>query len=542
MNDRRPYFKKSENFHVPTTDHQATNHSLHDPNFHGTGGPLDTSYSVTYGGSHQHWHKTLHKLGIKTNASHFSGSNVGVWTSLTGVSPGKRERSYSARAYYLPASHRSNLVLLTEATAQEILLERDGESWIAKGVRFSHSGRDEYTIAVTGEVIVCGGSVSSPQLLELSGIGDPAVLEAAGITPKVNNPFVGENLQEHMMTAMIYEVDPSIVTPEDLRWDPVLAAAADKEYALHASGPRTAIPSSVSYLPFSHFISPQELKDMTAPLLAQNPKTPPSLFQPHDHLILSQITSPINDLGQIEYNFDMSNYNPYFVSQRGTKYATMLMMLQYPFSRGSIHIPPTLSHPQHSNPLHKATVADKPQIDPRYYLGEGGALDFELMLRSQLFADKICRTSPLSDIIVRRAFPPAPCSSSPSSSAANGSAPDDESNLFRQWIRDTTITDWHPVGTCSMGPSVSSAAVVDARLRVHGVHGLRVVDASVMPLQISAHLQATVYAIGEKGAEMIREDWARRRKEKEKEKEEKEKEKEEEEEESMVNGVKNGTK
>ena len=64
---------------------------------------MDTSYSVTYGGSHTSWHKTLHKHGIKTNASHFSGSNVGVWTSLTGVTPEKRTRCYSAKAYYVLA-------------------------------------------------------------------------------------------------------------------------------------------------------------------------------------------------------------------------------------------------------------------------------------------------------------------------------------------------------------------------------------------------------------------------------------------------------
>lgn len=96
-----------------------------------------------------------------------------------------------------------------------------------------------------------------------------------------------------------------------------------------------------------------------------------------------------------------------------------------------------------------------------------------------------------------RVFPPAP-------SSENGDTDED----FSDWVRDTTITDWHPVGTCAMGGSGGKAnGVVDSRLRVYGVKGLRVVDASIMPLQISAHLQATVYAIGEKGASMIMEDW-----------------------------------
>jgi choline dehydrogenase-like flavoprotein len=90
--------------------------------------------------------------------------------------------------------------------------------------------------------------------------------------------------------------------------------------------------------------------------------------------------------------------------------------------------------------------------------------------------------------------------------ACPASAELDDGEL-KQWIVNNTITDWHPVGTCAMGGSLSiEDGVVDERLRVYGVHGLRVVDASVMPLQISAHLQATVYAIAEKASEMIKED------------------------------------
>lgn len=193
----RPFFKKSENFHGPGAEHQAQHQSHYDAEFHGTGGPLQTAYSITYGASHQHWHSTLHKLGVQTNRSHFSGSNVGVWTSLTGVEPKKRERCYSANAYYRPVRDRKNLVLLTQAVAREVLLEREGEEWVAKGVRFMHGG-EEHVVRTSGEVIICGGSVSSPQLLELSGIGNPEILKAAGIEIKVDNPNVGENLQEHM--------------------------------------------------------------------------------------------------------------------------------------------------------------------------------------------------------------------------------------------------------------------------------------------------------------------------------------------------------
>ena len=499
-----PYWKKAENFAEPTPAHQKANLSLFDRLYHGTGGPFHTSYSHSYGASHRHWHATLNKLGVKTNTSHFSGSNVGCWTTLTGVTP-DRERCYSATAYYRPVSDRQNLFLLTEATAQEVLLEREDDQWVARGVKFTRQGK-EYSIKTLGEIVICGGSVSSPQLLELSGIGNPSILQAGGIECKVASPRVGENFQEHMstmpiplvfmiidkliVTAMVVELDSSVVTPDDLRADPALAAAADKQYALDRTGPRTTIPSSVAYLPFSHIIPADELQRWGQDLLDSSG----SLHKQRNRLLVERLTTDQN-LGQIEFYFDVSMYSPYFKTEPGKKYGTMLMMLQYPFSTGSMHIPPT---PPGKD---RVTAEDKPVIDPRYYLGWGGDIDFRTMSLCERFADKICRTEPLSSIIVRRVFPPE---------KEGGS---DEAEDFSDWVRDTTITDWHPVGTCAMGGHEGiKGGVVDDRLRVYGVKGLRVCDASIMPLQIAAHLQATVYAIGEKGADLIKEDWKATRK------------------------------
>ena len=285
---------------------------------------------------------------------------------------------------------------------------------------------------------------------------------------------------------MIFEIDPSIVTPDDLRNDPILAEDADKAYALSQSGPRTAIPSSVAYLPFSQVATPDEVADAATLLHYNSAKQ----HNARDKLMTRRFATSEN-LGQIEFNFDVSNYSPYFKSLPGKKYATMLQMLQYPFSKGSIHIP-----------VMKAgtvtTEDDQLVIDPKYYDGSGGEVDFRMMVASQRFANKICSTKPLLDIIVSRVDPPAP----PQASS-------DED--FADWVQDSTITDWHPVGTCAMGGKEGiNGGVVDERLRVYGVKGLRVVDASIMPLQISAHLQATIYAIGEKGATMILEDWEKR--------------------------------
>jgi choline dehydrogenase-like flavoprotein len=193
----RPFFKKSESFSEPPIGHQLEHSSFINVQDHGVDGPLKTTHSKVYGASHAYWHSTFHSLGVETNKQHTSGSNVGVWTAVTTVDPKSRVRSFSAKDYYLPNASRPNLVVVTEAIAQEILLEKAEGVWAATGVRLHHHG-EEYHAKALKEVIISCGSVQSPQLLELSGIGNPDILKAAGIDVKVENRNVGENLQEHM--------------------------------------------------------------------------------------------------------------------------------------------------------------------------------------------------------------------------------------------------------------------------------------------------------------------------------------------------------
>lgn len=486
----RPFYKRSENFVEPPDPVKQQQHEIHySRDSVGVGGPLHITYLPEYSESHAYWHKTLNRLGVETNKSHMSGANVGVWTNIVAVDPRTTTRSFSTPAYYLPNANRPNLRVLTNAVVREIVLEKSDEQWTATGVRFDHGDKD-YTIAASQEVILSAGSVASPQLLELSGIGNPSVLESAGITVKIPNRNVGENVQEHMskpshqiwegidsndptVTATIYEIDPSIQTPEDLRSDAALAAEADKIYETTQSGPRAVLPCSICYVPFSHFTPPETLADIGT-------RAPQSNLR--ERILVDRLFSQELRLGQVEYIFDVGNWSPFLPpSNPAKKYATLLQILQYPFSRGSVHICP-------SDPY------GRPEIDPQYYASNNGvgALDLELQVNCARFGQKLVQTEPLARFIKGPAWP------------ASSELDDEE---LKQWIVDNTITDWHPVGSCAMGGSQGmEGGVVDERLRVYGVHGLRVADASVMPLQISAHLQATVYAIAEKASELIKKD------------------------------------
>jgi len=162
-------------------------------------GPVQVSYPVEYTASHGLWHRTMNAVGVESNDAHLAGSNTGCWTSLVSVDPRTATRSYAATAYYLPNASRQNLVVLTGAEVREIILEKEENSdgWEAKGARFVHGGA-EFTAFASREIVLSAGSVQSPQILELSGVGGAAVLSAAGVAVKVDNPNVGENLQDHL--------------------------------------------------------------------------------------------------------------------------------------------------------------------------------------------------------------------------------------------------------------------------------------------------------------------------------------------------------
>ncbi|GAB0137299.1 hypothetical protein EsDP_00005571 [Epichloe bromicola] len=471
-----PFFKKSETFHQPSQALRDEYAATHEADAFGTSGPIQISYSPDYSPSHKLWHATLNEIGVKTNSAHLAGSNVGVWTNVNTVDPRTAVRSYSTS--YLTAARRANLRVLTEATAREVVLRKDqGQGdYVATGVRFSHRGK-EHVVSVRREVVVSAGTVKSPQILEMSGIGNPKVLEPAGIPVKVASPMVGENLQDHIMVVMVFEVDPSLSNPDDLLTDEAIVAAAREKYLREQRGPFTVLPCALTYIPFSQTVPRTTLADMHARAASV------TAYDAEKRAILRSRLDGSSTTGQVEYLFDLGNWSTTFKGDPANKYGTMLQMLQHPFSVGSIHVQPSGD-----------TSGDaKPIIDPAYYAGHHGQLDADVIKECILFGQKIASTKPLADII-RAPVHPTP------------EVVGDDAQL-REWVRKHTVTDWHPVGTCGMGGRAGiEGGVVDERLRVYGVRGLRVVDASVMPLQISAHLQATVYAIAEKGAHMMLED------------------------------------
>lgn len=215
------------------------------------------------------------------------------------VDPRSGTRSSAATAYYQPNRRRPNLTVLTEALVERIVLEESkAGSHTARGVRFTHLPTGEsFTATATKEVILSAGSVQSPQVLELSGIGNPAILSQAGIETRVASPRVGENLQDHIMAASIYEVDDSLPNPEDLKTSPAAAAAAREQFISSKTGPLAVLANSVCYLSLSQILS----KELLNTLAERADNLGPVDFPERDDIRRDRFNPSLGKLGQIEY-------------------------------------------------------------------------------------------------------------------------------------------------------------------------------------------------------------------------------------------------
>jgi choline dehydrogenase-like flavoprotein len=173
-----------------------------DPALHGSNGPIWNTFPDIYGPLDEAWPRAYENLGIGVKSDPRDGLALGGYTNLINMDLDGRKRSYAATGYYLPASKRPNLTVLTGAYVKKIILERmtHGSGVKATGVKYSLGLNLTILELVEAEkeVILCAGSIGSPQVLELSGTGDPKILSKYDIEVVVPNPNVGENLQDHI--------------------------------------------------------------------------------------------------------------------------------------------------------------------------------------------------------------------------------------------------------------------------------------------------------------------------------------------------------
>ncbi|KAJ7139327.1 alcohol oxidase [Mycena epipterygia] len=463
------YYAKSEHFVEPKIKTDAMSYDL---SYHGLKGPLTTAYPNAMTNFEIPYQMALKSVGVDLVKEPFSGDICGTWITPITVCPNQRVRSYSANKYYQPNASRKNLVVVVSAHVTKILTEMNVQDFAtAVGVEFLHDNTS-YTAKVRKEVILSAGAIMSPQILELSGIGDTEILNDAGIEPRVHLPGVGNNVQEHVYAGVTREIQPDLLAEYhslDALRDPQERVRQQELYKTSGTGVFGMSPSCMAFLPFTSISGVLEDK------FTRNSKE--QTRSPSENAGLEkQYQVQLQHIKNEEPNCEFV-LSPRFIvgpnpAPPGKQHITIATFINHPFSRGTIHV-------ASSDPL------VQPKIDPHYFGHEYDILAFVEQLK---FCRRILDQEPLKRLLTETEVNPGPEIQT-----------DDQ---ISEYLKLFFGTSWHTVGSCSMLP-LADGGVVDNNLKVYLTTNIRVIDVSIIPLHLGAHLQATAYALGELGADLI---------------------------------------
>jgi choline dehydrogenase len=399
----------------------------------GTGGPIhiadcrDKVHPLT-----KRYLEAGQQAGLPLNPDFNGASQEGVGAYQINAKNGRRMSA--ARAFLRPAMKRKSVRVEMNALATKILFEGTR----AVGVEYEQRGRT-HTVRAGREVIVCGGSINSPQLLQLSGVGPAPLLKGLGIPVVHANAHVGANLQDHV--GLNYTFKGRLPTLNQILRPWWGKALVGMQYILFRSGPL-----SLSMNAAGGFF-----------------RTDPSLDRPNMQLYFQALSTVIPKSGE----------RPLLTPDPWPGFSIGLSNCR-PSSRGEIRI-------------RTANPRDYPKIVANAYSTQA---DVAEMLAAVKFVRRIASQPALAEIIEEEVLP--------------GPSVTSDEDLIHDF-RKRSGTVYHPVSTCRMGPD-PARAVVDPRLRVHGLAGLRVIDASIFPDNISGNTNAAAIMTGWKGAEMVLED------------------------------------
>ncbi|KAJ3815714.1 hypothetical protein F5876DRAFT_71728 [Lentinula aff. lateritia] len=457
--------------------------------YEGRSGPLPITYNNFYSPLEEPYAEALQALGVPFNPDPDAGNSTGLFNAAQCVDVNTGNRSYSAVNYLLANQARTNLVVLQGAQLVKVtkINLTPGSSVVATGVEYVVDGIT-YNATATTEVVLSAGTIQTPQLLELSGIGNPTILEQYDIPVIISNSDVGENYQASRTVALMgswskyhnhdqdhthvvsqFELnDSTMPTTNLLSTNATFQQEQDVLYLDDHTGIYTYTASDISFHPMQQFFSPIELASSIAQLQSEVAAANLSEWQTKQFQIqLSDLEA--GTVGQMELLFFAGDIGGGAAS--GTEYVDILNFGSRHFSRGSVHI-------GSADPL------AAPLIDPNYFQF---TIDKEVVVKGTQIARNVTQTAPLASFI-----------KAPINPSTNITSEAD----FEQFVLENVGTEWHPVGTASLGP-LGAGGVVNDNLIVYGTSNLRVVDASVIPLQIASHIQSTVYAIAEKAADII---------------------------------------
>jgi choline dehydrogenase-like flavoprotein len=482
-----PEMQKSVNFTGPNTGNTAP-----------TKGPVHATVPRYVPAQQQPFIPTVASLGIPTNTRSQEGNPIGVEFQPSTIDATNYNRSWAANSY-LPLAGKG-VTVLTNTRVAKINFKQTRAPNSASGSSRRSSTlppvptqqqatgitlQDGTTITAMHEVILSAGSVQSPGLLELSGIGQPCVITALSTKPKVllDLPGVGENLQDHLRVQTSYQLKPNFTSFDKVTYNSTFSA---EQLNLWFAGKTSIFDYNGSGFIFADWAL--ALGKSSASKLLSLAKGAANASNIVDATKLSWLGR--SDVSQLEVFFadgytGSKGYPAAGSPLYGQGFSTLLGVILHPFAKGSIHLNTSASDP----------LSAPPVINPNYL---NNKYDVQALVEISKFLRKVATTKPLSDVFVTEY--------EPGYDVIPNTPGDANDALWASYVQNVTDTLWHPCGTLAMLPQ-SKNGVVDGNLRVYGTSGLRVVDASVIPVIVGAHMQSLVYGIAERAAELIIGDW-----------------------------------
>ncbi|ALC48842.1 CG9512 [Drosophila busckii] len=438
------HFRKAEDLRSTRSDYKVGDH--------GVGGPMGLNNYVSDNEFRSTIRAGMQELGYGSAPDFTEGSYVGQMDIL-GTQDGGR-RITTARSHL--RKDTPNLHIVRDAHVKRINLNAKQR---AESVTFVHRGGKEYTVRASKEIILAAGAIGTPQILMLSGIGPAEHLRSLGLPVKLDLP-VGRNLKDHASLPVIFQIDKSTARK------PTEQELVDAMYNLLMGRHSKLLHHEATAL--TGFIN-------TTSLLGPNPD-----IQTTNFFSLMQSPELRGYVAATGFNERVAK-SILQANEHSNTYITYLLHLK-PFSAGSLT-------------LQSGDYRDAPLIDAGYMSDER---DVDTYIRALNIYKRLPET---------RAFSQREAALHKLDLEACNGLSYQSDDYWRCYIRHMTTTVYHPVGTARMGPATDPTAVVDARLRVHGAQGLRVMDASIMPDIVAANTNAACIMIGEKGADMIKQDY-----------------------------------
>ncbi|KAK3897946.1 GMC oxidoreductase [Staphylotrichum tortipilum] len=480
-----PFFKKSVTFTKPDAAIAQRYKYTWDVSAYGGLGPIHSSFSSFQWADQTVLGKAWTEIGIKPAKECAGGNKEGICWVPASQHPVTAKRSHAGLGHYADVQPRANYDLLLKHQVVRVVYRNGPKSGPPLVEVKSLADGHLFNVTVTGEVVVSAGALHTPTVLQRSGIGPASVLSAAGIPLVLDLPGVGSNFQDHSGPPVTWTYTKPYTffpLPSDMVTNATFKAETTAAFAeTPARGPYTlAGGNSAIYVSLPHTtpsyqsiiakIRQMATSGASTAFLPPDIRSDPTMAAGYASQLLALATLLSNPAAP-------SLETPWATAESpGTAWSFLL----HPLSRGTVR-------------LDSADHLAQPILD---YRAGTNPVDFDLHLAHVRYLRKLLETPTLKGYGAVEVAP--------------GSEVAGDDDALRAYVKQSsTLSFMHPCCTAAMMPR-EKGGVVGTELKVHGAEGLRVADMSVMPLVPGTHLSATAYAVGEKAADIIIQEWKKR--------------------------------